>query len=118
MDPGVQLLIWIAGIHFIGFVAVAILMLPSLRDEPGGQNPGSDSDDGWGRGPRTPPSPPTPPRGGIPLPDAVQASVRLRGPGRLSELRSGRERRSVPEPARRPARVTHDRRPHVSPRHR
>jgi hypothetical protein len=110
MDPGVQLLIWIAGVHFVGFVAVAVLVLPAMRDEPGPPNLGGESDDGWGRGPSTPPTRPTPPRGGIPLPDAVQASVRLRGPGRLSELRGTRDRRTVREPARRPARVTHRRR--------
>ena len=50
--------------------------------------------------------PKTSPSGGLPLPDAVPASVRLRGPGRLSELRPQRERRPArePVPQRRPVR--------------
>ena len=105
MSEGVQLILWIAGVHLLGFIAVAVLMLPALREDPGqsGGQYSDDSDEGWGRPPRTPPTRPTPPRGGIPLPDAVSAGVRLRGPGRLAE-QSPRERRPVREPARRPAR--------------
>jgi hypothetical protein len=102
-------MIWIAGVHFVGFVAVAVLMLPALRDDPG-QGPGSDGDDGGGRGPGRPPQRPGPPRGGIPLPDADPAAIRFRGaPGRIGDLRRARERRPAREPAqparRRPTRV-------------
>jgi hypothetical protein len=107
MDPGVQLIIWIAGVHFVGFLAVAVLLLPGLHDDPGGQNPGSDSDDGGGRPPRTPPQRPGPPRGGIPLPDAVQASVRVRDrPLALGDLRRAGDRRPTREPSRHPARLS------------
>src|SRR5579875_1761208 len=108
MSDGVQLVLWIAGVHLIGFVCVAVLMLPALREDPD-QSGGSwdEGDDGWGRGPRTPPSPPAPPRGGIPLPDAVPASVRLREPARIGDKLPPRERRPAREPAptRRPVRV-------------
>lgn len=101
MSEGAQVALWIVGVHLIGFIAIAVLMLPALREDPGGPNHRDDENGGgWGqRGPKTPPSRPRPPRGGIPLPDAVQAPVRLRGPGRLSELRPARERRPVRDPS-------------------
>ncbi len=104
MTGGAQLLLWIAGVHLVGLVCVAALLLPALRDNPvpPGRRPENDGDDGWGRGPKLPPKPPAPPRGGIPLPDATPARVRLREPGRLAERLPRRERRPVREPARRP----------------
>jgi hypothetical protein len=80
MSEGVQLILWIAGVHLIGFLCVAVLLLPALREEPDSGEPFDDGDDGWGRPPRNPPTQPSPPRGGIPLPDAVPAAVRLREP--------------------------------------
>ncbi len=87
MAGDAQVLLWIAGVHLLGLACVAVLLLPALRDTPQPQKRHTDgeSDDGWGRGPKLPPTPPAPPRGGIPLPDAIQSSIRLRGPGRLSE---------------------------------
>ena len=108
MSAGVQLVLWIAGVHLVGFVCIAVLMLPALREDPG--SPGRNSDDGdegWGRGPKLPPSRPEPPRGGIPLPDAVPAGVRLRDHGRLRDRRLARDRRPSREPARLPTRVPH-----------
>lgn len=65
----------------------------------------------WGDG-GEPPEPelvptPQPSGGGLPLPDAEQAPVRLREPGRLGEHYTRRPRRPehAPEPARRPERV-------------
>ena len=106
MSEGVQLVLWIAGVHLVGFICVAVLMLPALREDPGGPLfDTDDGDEGWGRGPKIPPSRPEPPRGGIPLPDAVPAAVRLREPGRIGDRRPPRERRPVREPARTPPRV-------------
>jgi len=106
MTGDVQLLLWIAGVHLLGLGCVAVLLIPALKDSPSpNRRPEGESDDGWGRGPKTPPKPPVPPRGGIPLPDAVPASVRLREPGRLSERLPSRERRPAREPARQPART-------------
>jgi hypothetical protein len=106
MSDGVQLVLWIAGVHLIGFVCVAVLMLPALREDPDSSNgPWDEGDDGWGRGPGTPPAPPAPPGGGVPLPDAVPATVRLREPGRLGDHLPPRERRPTREPARRPVRA-------------
>lgn len=102
-------MLWIAGVHLVGLACVAVLMFPALKDTPSTPKPRKDgeSDDGWGRGPKLPPSPPKSPRGGIPLPDAVQASKRLRGPGRLTEQRPRHRQRPAREPARRPQRVPH-----------
>jgi hypothetical protein len=64
----------------------------------------SDSDDGWGNGPKAPPPGPDDPRGGIPLDDAVPARVRLRGHARLMDALPARPRRRTREPDRGPVR--------------
>jgi hypothetical protein len=106
-----QLMLMIAGLHLLGVACVALLMLPALRDHGSTWGSDSGSDDGWGRGPRRPPLPPTPPRGGIPLPDAEPARVRLRDHRRLADSYRSRDRRPAREPARephrRPARTGH-----------
>jgi hypothetical protein len=104
MSGDAQLLLMIAGVHILGLALVAALMIPALRDGPEGppRSSDSESDDGWGRGPRQPPRPPEPPSGGLPLPDAVPARVRLRDHERLADRRPPRERRPAREPERRP----------------
>ena len=102
----VQLLLWLTGIHFVGFICVGLLMLPALRDDkdpPTDQDSGR-SDDGWGNLPAGKPEPTNRPGGGIPLPDAEQSPVRLREPGRISEKLPRPERRPAREPERRPVR--------------
>ena len=66
-----------------------------------------DEDDGGGGNDRVPGRPKTSPSGGVPLPDAVQPTVRLRSHERLADLRPGRVRRPAREPApeRRPVRA-------------
>lgn len=80
----------------IGFGFAAVLLLPLLRDEsvvPSAAR-GEDEDQGGGGNDRVVPTPPSGPRGGgIPLPDAVPARVRLREPARLADL--------IPPPSRR-----------------
>jgi hypothetical protein len=103
----VQLLIWMTGIHLVGFLMVGLLVIPALRDngERGDQD-GGGSDDGWGNLPNVKPDSGGWPGGGIPLPDADQSRVRLRGPGRITEpWRPVRRRVHEPEPARRPVRT-------------
>jgi hypothetical protein len=99
MSEGVQLVLWIAGVHLLGFIAVCVLLLPALRDDGGMDFNVDEGDDGWGHGPENRPTKPTPPGGGIPLPDAVPASVRLRDHDRLGDRLPSRERRPVREPA-------------------
>ena len=107
MGGETQLLLMIAGLHLLGVACVALLMLPTLRDRGPMWGSDSGSDDGWGRGPKHPPQPPAPPRGGIPLPDAVPASVRLRDHQRLADHQPRRDRRPAREPEREPTRVAH-----------
>src|SRR5947209_5021684 len=107
MSGDVQLLLLIAGVHLFGFAAVGVLMIPALRDGWNAPPGGSDSDDGGGRGPKVPPiAPVAPSGGGLPLPDAVPARVRLRDHERLGDRLPARERRPAhaPEPARTPIR--------------
>lgn len=99
----------LGGLHLIGFGLAALLLLPLLRDErvvpiaPRGE----DEDGGGGGNDRLGPIAPTGPRGGgIPLPDAVPARVRLREPARLADLLprpARRQREHAPSPARTPA---------------
>jgi hypothetical protein len=107
MSGEAQLLLMIAGVHLLGLICVAVLMIPALRDQP--DTPSrpidGDSDDGWGNYPRRPRSPRDVPGGGLPLPDAEPARVRLRGHERLREVLPGRERRPAREPERDPVRA-------------
>jgi hypothetical protein len=79
---------------------------PGIEGEPdsdgGPTDPGSDG--GGGRRPE-PPAPRTPPRGGLPLPDARPARVRLRDHERLGDRLPRRRRRPAREPDRRPVRA-------------
>jgi hypothetical protein len=104
-----QLLLWMAGVHLIGLACVAGLMIPALREPPDPpEHPQDDgSDDGWGNNPRRPRTPNDVPGGGLPLPDALPARVRLRDHRRLRDHLPRRERRPAREPARRPIRVPH-----------
>ena len=108
MSGDAQLMLMIAGMHFLGLVCAAVLILPALREgpdfPPGRSDPGSDG--GWGRGPDEPPARPGPPSGGIPLPDAEQASIRLRDHRKLPEQLPKRDRRPSREPDRTPVRTT------------
>ncbi len=107
MSGDTQLMLMIAGVHFLAMACVALLLIPAMRDGQWNTTSRSDtdSDEGWGRGPKRPPSKPEPPRGGIPLPDAQPARVRLRERGRLADRLPGRERRPAREPARTPVRI-------------
>jgi hypothetical protein len=105
MSGDAELMLMVAGMHLLGLVCAAALILPALRNGP--ELPprnDRDSDDGWGHGPRRPPSPSGSPRGGLPLPDADPASVRLRDHRRLGDLLPRRDRRPTREPERQPAR--------------
>jgi hypothetical protein len=105
MSGDAQLVLMIAGMHLLGLVCAAVLLLPALRDSPASP-PGSDggSDGGGGRGP-TPEPPSSGPGGGLPLPDAAPASVRLRDHRRLGDFLAPRDRRPAREPDREPVRL-------------
>lgn len=101
----------LGGLHLLGFGFAALLLLPFLRDESvAPRTPPAGEDEGGGGGnDRVRPAPPRGPRpGGIPLPDAQPARVRLRDGRRLAGLLPRVERRPahlpVPAPAQPPAR--------------
>jgi hypothetical protein len=105
MSPGDQLVLMIASLHIVALVFAFMLILPALRDnhEPP-RHPGGGSDGGGGqRLPRRPEPKPGP--GGLPLPNARPARVRLREPGRLADLLPRRPRRPAREPERQPTPV-------------
>jgi len=79
-------------VPLLGF---ALVLVPGLLFRPMTIPPPERDDDGFSRGPDDPPPDSPPPTGGIPLPDAQQARVRLRGHD------GGGTKRT---PARRPAR--------------
>ena len=108
MSGEAQLMLMIAGVHLVGLACVAVLMIPALRDAPDNPpgRPEDGSDDGWGNYPRRPLGPPSVPGGGLPLPDAEPARVRLRDHQRMREQLPRRERRPAREPGRAPARRT------------
>jgi hypothetical protein len=105
MSPDVQLMLIVVGMHLLGLVCAGALLLPALRD--GGDLPprtDQDSEGGWGHGPPKPPTPSDVPSGGLLLPDALPARVRLRDHRRLPDLLPPRERRPAHAPTRTPAR--------------
>jgi len=97
----------LGGLHLLGFGFAAVLLLPLLRDErivPIAR--GEDEDEGGGGNDRVLPRPrPGPRGGGIPLPDAVPARVRLREPARLADLLPPPQRRREHAPAPTPTRT-------------
>lgn len=107
MSGEYQLLLMIAGMHLLGLGCVAVLIVLALRQGSGETHGRTDrgSDDGWGNEPRRPPDPSDRPWGGVPLPDASPAAVRLRDERKLPELLPRTARRPAREPERTPVRV-------------
>jgi hypothetical protein len=86
------------------FTIPGLILVPALLYRRPGSSPDSSDDDGGGGPGGGPHSPaPPPPRGGVPLPDAQQARVRLRDHGRRA-LAIRRPRRAAREPVRSPDR--------------
>src|SRR5215213_763134 len=98
MSPDAELMLIFGTLHLIAVALGALLFVMFLRSEATKPSqPPDEEEDGGGGNDRLPTRPPhTSPPGGLPLPDAVQAPVRLRSHDRLRDLR--------PQPARRPAR--------------
>src|SRR4051794_23592496 len=100
MTPDEELMVIFGALHLVALVLGAVLFVMFLRSDAGSRFKGPEEDDGGGGGnDRVGGGPKGSPSGGIPLPDAVQSSFRLRGPGRLTDLHRHRERRRVVEPA-------------------
>jgi hypothetical protein len=107
MSGEYQLLLVIAGMHLLGLGCLGALMLWAFSQDDGEAQWRSDtgSDDGWGNKPLRPTAPSDRPRGGIPLPDAEPATMRLRDHRKLPDLLPRPERRPAREPERAPERV-------------
>lgn len=107
MSGSAELVLMIAGMHLLGLALAFALIVPALREHPDIPPRPNDGSDGGGGLRRPSPETPVRPRGGVPLPDAVPARMRLREPGRLGESRPARERRPAREPGRTPRPVSH-----------
>ena len=107
MSGEYQLLLMIAAMHVLGLGCVGVLVVLALRQDAERDRGGTDrgSDDGWGNKPRRPPEPSDRPWGGVPLPDARQAGVRLRDDRKLADRLPPPERRPAREPERAPVRT-------------
>jgi hypothetical protein len=107
MTPDEQLLVIFGALHLVALAMGAVLFAMFLRSD-GASNwrPPDDDDSGGGGNDRISDKPKTSPNGGIPipLPDAIQSTVRLRsGHDRMADpgRRPVRRKVTTPEPARR-----------------
>ena len=109
MSPDAELMLIFGTLHLIAVALGALLFVMFLRSEATKpwQPPDEDEGGGGGGNDRLPQRPPaSSPPGGLPLPDAVPTSTRLRSHERLRDLTPQRLRRPAREPApqRRPVR--------------
>lgn len=86
-------------LHLVALTLGLILFVMFLRSEAGSGKPPDEDDGGGGGNDRLSDKPKNSPSGGIPLPDALQSSTRLRTHERLRDAYRQRERRRVAEPA-------------------
>ena len=96
-----ELVIIFAALHLVALLLGGLLFAMFLRAD-SRSNPKSSEDDedggGGGGNDRITDRPKTSPSGGIPLPDADPAPVRLRGHERLADLMPRRARRPAHDP--------------------
>ncbi len=108
MPADVKLVALFAGLHLLGLILVCVMLVLFFRSDATTWSPGDEEGDGGGGGgnDRVRPRDSGGPRGGgLPLPDAVPARVRLRDHRRLADLIPRPARRASPEPGPRPRRV-------------
>lgn len=106
MSPDTKLVLVVGGMHLLGLGLVTVLLVMFLRSDTAEPWTPEDGEDGGGGGTEPlPADPPSRPGGGLPLPDAMPARVRLRDPSRLGDLLPRRERRPAREPEREPGRL-------------
>jgi hypothetical protein len=107
MSPDEELMLIFGALHLVALALGVLLFVMFLRSDTqdGGDGPEEDEGGGGGGSDRISGAPKTSPSGGIPLPDAEPAPVRLRGHEKLADLLPRPERRRVSEPARAPRRV-------------
>ena len=103
MQPDQELVLIFGGLHVISLLLGGVLFVMFLRSDTTRACEPPDADDsddegGGGGNDRVQHGPKPRPTGGVPLPDAEPASVRLRGHESLRDLRQPRERRPAREP--------------------
>jgi hypothetical protein len=100
MSPDEELMLIFGTLHLVALALGAVLFVMFLRSDGADGRNGPEEDEGGGGGgsDRISDTPKTSPSGGIPLPDAEPAPVRLRGHERLADLLPRPERRRVAEP--------------------
>jgi len=99
MAPDEELLLIFGTLHLVALALGALLFVMFLRsDTRENREPPEEDEGGGGGSDRISDRPKTSPPGGIPLPDAEPAPVRLRGHERLADLRPRPDRRHVAEP--------------------
>ena len=107
MSPDEELVIIFAILHLVALMLGGALFAMFLRSDARTRSDGADDDEsegGGGGNDRISDKPKTNPSGGIPLPHAEPAPVRLRGHGRLADLRPRPQRRPAREPQPSPVR--------------
>jgi hypothetical protein len=106
MSRDEEMLLIFGALHLVALGLGVILFVMFLRsDSTDGRNPPEEDEGGGGGGnDRIGDHPKTSPSGGIPLPDAEPAPVRLRSHERLADLLPRPERRRVAEPEPAPGR--------------
>jgi hypothetical protein len=105
MSPDAELMLIFGTLHLIAVALGVGLFVLFLRSESQQGFKPPDEDDGGGGNDRQPTrTPRSSPPGGLPLPDAVQPTIRLRSHERLRDLTPQRTRRPAREPSRRPVR--------------
>lgn len=99
MAPDDGLIVIFASLHLAALILGGVLFALFLRSDAKPSREADDDEEGGGGGnDRISGSPKTSPSGGIPLPDAEPAPIRLRAPGRLADLRPQRTRRQPAHP--------------------
>jgi len=111
VTPDQELTLIFGALHLMAIGLGGVLFWMLLRSEPvtPWQPPEDEESDGGGGGgnDRLGAGPKSPAPGGVPLPDAVPARVRLRAPGRLADAYPPPQRRERPhrDPVRTPEKV-------------
>ena len=106
MSPDEELLLIFGTLHLVALALGVLLFVMFLRsDTRANREPPEEDEGGGGGSDRISNTPKTSPSGGIPLPDAGPAPVRLRGHERLADLLPRPDRRRVAEPGPAPRRI-------------
>jgi hypothetical protein len=112
MVTDAELVLLFTVLHVAGLAIVTVLLVMFLRaDTTRTWSPPDEGDggDGGGNDRLGPRSTPGPGGGGLPLPDALPARVRLRDHSRLADRLPSPARRPAREPDRTPSRIPHAR---------